>query len=114
MHKVTIDSPESDTQQTVEYKAILFVGIRNDNNEGIECLSLGKKTDDAVEDAMYKTKLLAGLHTLEKQIIESNGLLELVNIIDPDFAKKLKGKKMDKTEYEFKEAVRRIFNEREE
>ena len=114
MHKVTIDSPESDTQQTIEYKAILFVGIRNDSREGIECISLGKQTDDAEEDAMYKAKLLTGLHTLEKRVIESNKLLELISIIDPDFAKKLKGKAMNKNEYELKEAVRRIFNEREE
>lgn len=114
MHKVTIDSPESNTQQTMEYKAILFVGIRNDSREGIECMSLGKQTDDAEEDAMYKAKLLTGLHTLEKRVIESNKLLELISIIDPDFAKKLKGKAMDKTEYELKEIVRRIFNEREE
>ena len=114
MHKVTIDSPESDTKQTMEYKAVLFVGIRNDSREGIECISLGKQTDDAEEDAMYKAKLLTGLHALEKRVIESNKLLELISIIDPDFAKKLKGETMDKTEYELKEAVRRIFNEGKE
>lgn len=114
MHKVTIESPESNTQQTMEYKAILFVGIRNDSREGIECMSLGKQTDDAKEDAMYKAKLITGLHALEKRVIESNKLLELISIIDPDFAKKLKGKAMDKNEYELKEIVRRIFNEREE
>lgn len=114
MHKVTIDSPESDTKQTVEYKAILFVGIRNDSREGIECISLGKQTDDAKEDAMYKTQLLSGFYTLEKKVVESNELLTIISIFDPDFAKKLKGKAMDKTEYEFREIVRRIFNEREE
>ena len=114
MHKVTIDSPDTNTQQTMEYKAVLFVGIRNDNREGIECISLGKQTDDAEEDAMYKAKLLTGLHALEKRVIESNKLLELISIIDPEFAKKLKGKAMDKTEYELKEAVRRIFNEGKE
>ena len=114
MHKVTIDSPDTNTKQTMEYKAILFVGIRNDSREGIECISLGKQTDDAKEDAMYKAKLLTGLHALEKRVIESNKLLELISIFDPDFAKKLKGKAMDKNEYELKEIVRRIFNEREE
>lgn len=114
MHKVTIDSPDTDTKQTMEYKAILFVGIRNDSNEGIECMALGKQTDDAKEDALYKTQLLSGFYTLEKKVVESNKLLELISIIDPDFAKKLKGKAMDKTEYEFKEVMRRIFNEREE
>lgn len=114
MHKVTIDSPESNTQQTMEYKAILFVGIRNDSHEGIECMSLGKQTDDAKEDAMYKAKLLTGLHALEKRVIESNELLKIISIFDPDFAKKLKGKAMDKNEYELKEIMRRIFNEREE
>lgn len=114
MHKVTIDSPDTNTQQTMEYKAVLFVGIRNDSREGIECISLGKQTDDAEEDAMYKAKLLTGLHALEKRVIESNKLLELISVIDPDFAKKLKGEAMNKTEYELKEAVRRIFNEGKE
>ena len=114
MHKVTIDSPDTDTKQTMEYKAILFVGIRNDSREAVECISLGKQTDDTTEDAMYKTKLLHGLHALEKQVIKSNTLLELVNIIDPDFVKKLKSKEMNTTEYELKEVMRRIFNEKEE
>lgn len=114
MHKVIIDSPDTNTKQTMEYKAILFVGIRNDSREGIECISLGKQTDDIKEDAMYKTQLLAGLHTLEKKVVESNELLRFISIFDPDFAKKLKGKAMDKAEYELKEVLRRIFNEREE
>lgn len=82
MHKVTIESPESDTQQTMEYKAILFVGIRNDSREGIECMSLGKKTDDPAEDAAYKTRLLCALHKLEERVIKSNNLLQLVSILD--------------------------------
>lgn len=114
MHKVTIDSPDTNTKRTMEYKAILFVGIRNDSREGIECMSLGKQTDDAKEDAMYKTQLLAAAYKLQEQVIKSNGMLQLVSILDPDFAKKLKGKAMDKNEYELKEIVRRIFNEREE
>lgn len=114
MHKVTIESPDTNTKQTMEYKAILFIGIRNDSREGIECLSLGKQTDDAEEDAMYKAKLLTGLHTLEERVIESNKLLELISAVDPDFAKRLKGKAMNKSEYELKEAVRRIFNEGKE
>lgn len=63
---------------------------------------------------MYKTQLLSGFYTLEKKVIESNDLLELISIIDPGFAKKIKGEAMNKTEYEFKEVMRRIFNEREE
>ena len=114
MHKVTIESPESDTQQTMEYKAILFVGIRNDSREGIECMLLGKKTDNPAEDAAYKTRLLAAAYKLQEQVIKSNAILQLVSKFDPDFATKFKSKTFTKDQYELHEAIRRILNEREE
>lgn len=114
MHKVTIDSPDTNTKQTMEYKAILFVGIRNDSREGIECMSLGKKTNDPVEDAVYKTRLLAAIHKLQEQVIKSNDMLQLVSILDPDFATKFKSKALTKDQYELSETIRRILDEGKE
>lgn len=114
MHKVTIESPESNTQQTMEYKAMLFVGIRNDSREGIECMSLGKKTDDPAEDAAYKTRLICAVHKLQEQVIKSNDLLQLASILDPDFATKFKSKVFTKDQYELSETIRRILDEGKE
>lgn len=113
MHKVTINSPTTDTDVDNEYTAMIFIGIPANNNQTIECFLLGNgDTNDVVRDATDKTKLLHALRAMEEKIIKSNKLIEIAAIIDPNFVDTfVKGKKMDLKEYKMRQTIRSIFNE---
>lgn len=115
MHKVTINSPTTDTDVDNEYTAMIFIGIPA-NNQTIECFLLGNgDTNDVVRDATDKTKLLHALCAMEEKIIKSNKLVELASLIDPNFTDTLiEGKEMDMDEYKMRQTIRSIFNEGKE
>ena len=64
MHKVTISSKETNTEVNNNYEAMVFIGIPAGDGRAMECLLLGKNTNDAAIDATVKTKLL---HALRNQ-----------------------------------------------
>ena len=113
MHKVTINSPTTDTDVDNEYTAMIFIGIPTGNNQTIECLLLGNgDTNDVVKDAADKTKLLHALRAMEEKIIKSNKLIEIAALIDPNFVDTfVKGKEIDVKEYKMRQTIRSIFNE---
>ena len=115
MHKVTINSPNTNTEVDNNYEAIIFIGIPQDDRLAMECLLLGKNTDDAAIDATVKTKLLHALRKMEDMLIKSNKLVELASLLDPNFTDQLiEGKTMDMDQYKLRQAIRGILNEGKE
>lgn len=112
MHKVTINSKETDTQVDNNYEALIFIGIPADDKRAIECILLSNNSNDAAIDAMVKTKLLHALRAMEEKIIKSNKLIEIAALIDPNFVDTfVKGKEIDVKEYKMRQTIRSIFNE---
>ena len=115
MHKVTISSKETNTEVNNNYEAMVFIGIPAGDGRAMECLLLGKNTNDAAIDATVKTKLLHALRKMEDKLIESNKLIALAAMLDPNFTDKLiEGKEMDMDQYKLRQTIRGIFNEGKE
>lgn len=113
MHKVTIDSPVSDTHIDKDYKAMLFLGISDDMKDAVECCLLSTDTKDIAEDASIKTLLLRAITQAVQRIIDSNELLKFVVMTDDKFIDKLmqSGEAISMEQYNLRKEIRRILDE---